>query len=215
MSKTTSATNKAAKVNLKGMTNPAPATKTTAASRKTTISFADQHKEKTWKCKLVLSWTISVKYNENSTTKAVLEMLLGKILKYLRETADGGESCATILPRLSTSKDITPILPADAFPEHTVTWEVDYAEMDPKAYSDIYTGKSKEIQGCFTVGFNVEGERFIKRAANDLELLGAKFTIKPVQQLKTDSTMAFLGIPITANPSVVEDLVNNMLKALE
>jgi len=78
MSKTTSATNKAAKVNLKGMTNPAPATKTTTASRKITISFADQQKEKTWKCKLVLSWTISVKYNENSTTKAVLEMLLGK-----------------------------------------------------------------------------------------------------------------------------------------
>ena len=50
------------------------------------------------------------------------------------------------------------------------------------------------------MGFNVEGERCIKRAANDLKLLDEKFTIKPVQQLKTDSTMAFLGIPITADP---------------
>ena len=57
--------------------NPTPATKTKAASRKPTISFADQQKEKIWKYKLVLSWTIVVKYRENSTTKAVLETALG------------------------------------------------------------------------------------------------------------------------------------------
>ena len=53
--------------------------------------------------------------------------------------------------------------------------------MDPKAYSTIYKGKSKKIQGYFIIGFNVEGKRCMKRAANDLKLVGAKFTIKPVQ----------------------------------
>ena len=49
--------------------------------------------------------------------------------------------------------------------------------MDPKAYNNIYRGKSKNIHGCFTMGFNVEGENCIKKAANDLKILGAKFTI--------------------------------------
>ena len=43
-----------------------------------------------------------------------------------------------------------------------MTWEDKYAEMDPKAYNDIYRGKAKKIHGCFTMGFNVEGENFIK-----------------------------------------------------
>ena len=78
-------------MNYKGTPNPAPAIKTTAASRKPTILFADQQKEKTRKYKLVLSWTIVEKYKENSTTKAVLETSLGKVLKYLRETVGGGK----------------------------------------------------------------------------------------------------------------------------
>ena len=41
MSKATTAANKAAKRKQTGTTNPTPATKTTAASRKPTISFAD------------------------------------------------------------------------------------------------------------------------------------------------------------------------------
>ena len=60
------------------------------------------------------------------------------------------------------------------------------------------------------MGSNVKGKRCIKRAANDLKFLGAKFTIKPVQQLKTDSTMVFLGIPITADPSIVKELVDDV-----
>ena len=87
--------------------------------------------------------------------------------------------------------------------------------MGPKAYNAIYKGKSKKMQGCVTTGFNVERNRYIKRADNDLKLLGAKFTIKPVQQLKTDSIMAFVGIPITADPSIVEELVDGVLKPLE
>ena len=69
MSKTTAAANKAAKVNHKGTANLASATQTTAASRKTKILFADQQKEKTWKYKVVLSWTIIVKYKETVPPK--------------------------------------------------------------------------------------------------------------------------------------------------
>ena len=61
-SKVTAAANKAAKAKHKGTTNPDPETTTKIPSRKPTISFDDQQKEKTWKHKLVLSWTIVVKY---------------------------------------------------------------------------------------------------------------------------------------------------------
>jgi hypothetical protein len=157
MSKAATATKKADKGKQEETLNPTPATRTKAASRKSTISFADQQKKKTWKYKIVLSWAIVVKYKENSTTKAVLETALGQILKYLRKTAGGSKSDAAILPRLSASKDAMPILSAEDFPKHIVTWKDNYAEMDPKAYNNIYKGKSKKIQGCFTMGFNVEG----------------------------------------------------------
>ena len=62
--------------------------------------------------------------------------------------------------------------------------------------------------------FNVEGKWCIERAANDLKLLGAKFTIKPVQQLRKDPNMNFLCIPITVDPSIVKELVDNVLKPL-
>ena len=87
--------------------------------------------------------------------------------------------------------------------------------MDPKAYNDIYKGKSKKIQGCFTMGFKVEGKWCIERAADDPKLLGAKFTIKQVQQLRIDSIMAFLGTPITVDPSTDEKVVDNALKPIE
>ena len=116
--------------------------KTTAPSRKTKISFAEEHKEKTWHHKLVISWSILVKYKENSTTKEILETALGKILHYFRETAAEGKSDAAILPRPSASKKMKPILSAEDFPEHIVTWEDNYAEIYPKAYNAIYKGKS-------------------------------------------------------------------------
>ena len=62
---------------------------------------------------------------------------MGQILKYLRENAGGGKSDAAILPGLSASKDIMPILSAEDFPEHIVTWEDNYAEMDSKANNSI------------------------------------------------------------------------------
>ena len=63
--------------------------------------------------------------------------------------------------------------------------------------------------------FNVEGKWCMERAADDLNMLGATFTVKLVQQLKIDATMAFLGIPITADPSILKELVDNVLKPLE
>ena len=108
-----------------------------------------------------------------------------------------------------------PILLAENFPEHIVTWKDNYAEMDTKAYNPIYKGRFKKIQGCFVMGFNVERNWCVERAADDLKLLGAKFMVKPVQQLRTDSTMTFLGILITADPSTVKELVNDMLKPLK
>ena len=131
------------------------------------------------------------------------------------ETADGGESNTAIFPRPSASKKARPILSAEDFPEHIVTWEDKYAEMDLKTYNDIYRGKSKKIHRCFTMCFNVEGESYIKKAASDLKILGAKFTIKPVQQLKTDSTMACFGVPNSVDPSAVQDLMDDVLKPLE
>ena len=65
------------------------------------------------------------------------------------------------------------------------------------------------------MGFKLEGKWCIERAADDLQLLGTKFTIKPVQQLRTDSIMAFLGIPITVDPSIGKELVEHVLKPLE
>ena len=62
------------------------------------------------------------------------------------------------------------------------------------------------------MGFNVEGNWCIERAADDLKLCGATFTVKPVQQLKTYSTMVFLGIPITTNLSIVKELVDTVLQ---
>ena len=55
----------------------------------------------------------------------------------------------------------------------------------------------------------------MERAADDLKLLGVKLTVKPVQQLRTYSTMAFLVISITADLSIVKELVDNVLKPLE
>ena len=52
--------------------------------------------------------------------------------------------------------------------------------MYPKAYNDIYKGKSKKTRGCLTMGFNIEGKQCIERAANNLKLFGAKFTINLV-----------------------------------
>ena len=121
-------------MNHQGTAKPNQAAKIMAASRKTKILFSDQQKENIWKYKLVLSWTIIVKYKENSTTKEVLETALGKILKYLRETAGGDERDAAILPRPSPSKTTGPILSDEDFPEHIVPLEDNYAEMDPKVY---------------------------------------------------------------------------------
>ena len=87
--------------------------------------------------------------------------------------------------------------------------------MDPKAYNPIYKGKAKKIHGCFTMGFNVEGESCIEKAANDLKTFGAQFRIKPVQQMKTDSTMAFFGVPNDADPIAVKDLIDDVLQPLE
>ena len=87
--------------------------------------------------------------------------------------------------------------------------------MDPKAYNDIYRGKAKKIHGCFTMGFNVVGENCIKKSANDLKIFEAKFTTTPVQQLKTDSTIPFFGVPNSPDPSSVKDLVDNVLTPLD
>ena len=87
--------------------------------------------------------------------------------------------------------------------------------MDPKAFNAIYKGKAKKIHGSFTMGFNVEGESCITKAANNLKTFGAQFRIKPVQQLKTDSTMAFFGIPNSADPSSVKDLVDDVVQPLK
>jgi hypothetical protein len=46
-------------------------------------------------------------------------------------------------------------------------------------------------------------------------MLGATFFVKPVQELETDSTMAFLSIPVTAAPSIVKELVDTVLRPLE
>ena len=54
------------------------------------------------------------------------------------------------------------------------------------------------------MGFNAEGKWYTERTADDLKMLGATFVVKPVHQLKTDSTMAFLGIPITPDPCTVK-----------
>ena len=78
MSKAAAAAKRAAKKPNPEAKTMAAAAKTTAASRKTKISFADKQKDKTWKYKLVISWTILVKYKENSTTKDIIGTALGK-----------------------------------------------------------------------------------------------------------------------------------------
>ena len=74
-------------------------------------------------------------------------MALGQILKYLMGTAGGVKRDAAILTRSSASEGTMPLLSAGDFPQHIVTWEDNYAEMDHKAYTSIYKGKSKKIQG--------------------------------------------------------------------
>ena len=52
--------------------------------------------------------------------------------------------------------------------------------MDPNVYNPIYGGRSKKIQVCFTIGFNVEGKWCMARAADDLTVLGATLIVKSV-----------------------------------
>ena len=136
---------------------------------------------------------------------------MGTILKYFRETIDGRKTDIAILPRLFTPKGMMPIVLDEGFPKNIVILKDNYAEIDPKAYMLIYKGDSKKIQGFFTMGFNVKGKECMKRATDDLHILGATFFVKPVKQPKTDSIMTFLYIPITTEPSIVKELVDIVL----
>ena len=65
------------------------------------------------------------------------------------------------------------------------------------------------------MGFNIKGKWCIERVADDLKLLGAKFTVKRVQQLRTYSTMPLLCILITTYPSIGKEIVDDVLKPPE
>ena len=65
------------------------------------------------------------------------------------------------------------------------------------------------------MGFNVEGTWCKERASNNLLMLGAAFFVKSVQKLETDSSMTFLGIPVTAAQSIAKELVDKVLRPLE
>ena len=65
------------------------------------------------------------------------------------------------------------------------------------------------------MGFSVEEKSSVKLVADDLKRLVAQFTVKSFQKLETDSTFAFLGLPVTADPSMVNQLVDEVLKPLE
>ena len=82
--------------------------------------------------------------------------------------------------------------------------------MEPKAYINIYKGKSIKIKVCFKIGFNVVGKYCIPNVADDPKRLGAHFAVKLIQQLKTDSIMAFLGLPFIADPSIAKQLADNI-----
>ena len=91
-----------------------------------------------------------------------------------------------------------PIVSAEDFPEYIVTWKDTYAEMDSKTYYPIYMGRIKKTKGCFTMGFKVEERWCIEITVDDLKMVGVTFVVQSVQQLKTDSTIAYLGITIRA-----------------
>ena len=78
----------------------------------------------------------------------------------------------------------------------------------PIQYAYSKSGQLKMVKECFTMGFNVEAKSCIVNVADDLKWMGVYFTIKLVQNLETDSNMAFLGVPIDTAQNVAKQLVD-------
>ena len=137
-------------------------------------------------------------------TKVGFDAKPGKVLKILREVPGKGKPNAVILPRLTAPKGTMPTVSAEDPPKHIVTWKENYAEMDPKAYAYIRAGKLKMVKECFMMGFNIEAKACISKVADDLKGMGAYFTVKPVQNIKTDFSIAFLGLSVDTDWSIVK-----------
>ena len=65
------------------------------------------------------------------------------------------------------------------------------------------------------MGFNVDAGRCIEEADEDLRNMGIYLASKPVQNLVTDSNIAFLGVLINTEACTVKKIVDETLKALE
>ena len=90
VNKRVSATKRAARrIYAKAMTPTSTSPTKPTTTRKAAISFADQQKDKTWKYKLVVSFSIKVIFNKEGT-KAGFDAKLGKVLTFLREIAGNG-----------------------------------------------------------------------------------------------------------------------------
>ena len=71
------------------------------------------------------------------------------------------------------------------------------------------------VKGFSTIGLNVEAKPCISNVADYLKGIGAQFTGKPVQILESDSSMAFLGVPINTDQSIGKQLAYEVSKPPE
>ena len=86
--------------------------------------------------------------------------------------------------------------------------------MNSKGFSPIKPGQSKTIRYSVITGFNDDTGRCIEGADKDLCNMGIYLASKPVQELVTDSNIAFLGVPINTETCMVKNIVDKTLKAL-
>ena len=149
--------------------------------RKSTISFADQQKKKTWRSKRVVSIAIKTPYNKEGA-KHAFDAKLIQMLTFLRNQTGGGKSDAVILPRPNAHATAKPIATAADIPQYTVSWENDYAEITKKSFSQIRQGQSRTIRCSVTMGFNADAELCIQKADEDLRNMGIFIFIKPCQE---------------------------------
>ena len=62
------------------------------------------------------------------------------------------------------------------------------------------------------MGFNKKGKSIMEKAADDLNIFGATFIVKPVHILKRNSVMTFRDIPITTDLNMSKQIIMEVLK---
>ena len=182
--------------------------------RKTTISFADQQRKKTWRSKRVVSIAIKTPYNKEGA-KHAFDAKLIQMLTFMREQTGKGKSDAVILPRPKALATAQPIATMAEIPTYIASWERDYAEITSKSFSQIRQGQSRTIRCSVIMGFNADADSCIRQAEDDLQNMGINISIKPCQELATDSNIAFFGLPIKTETCTVKRIVDENLQALE